>query len=122
MKKLIAFLFILFLIISTFSCNKSDERCETIYQDGGSMGVSIKSTESFEYNLRFLEHKTDVSIIQQPNHFKISLVENDAANQVFKYKYHPASNYIGRDSVAFQSKDCSTKTKVNTKIYFSVTN
>ena len=86
------------------------------------MGISIKSTESFEYNLWYHEHKTEVSIIQQPKHYEISEVENDVVNQEFIYKYKPASNYTGLDSVAFQSRDCATKTRVYTKFYISITN
>jgi hypothetical protein len=121
MKKNILLPAICYAAILTTSCKRS-KPCELIYNAGGSMIVVMQPSDSLISDLKLFQHTTNVVITQQAKHYQISLVENDAANQKFIFKYKPASNFLGLDSVAFSSEDCATKTSVKSKIGIVIRN
>jgi hypothetical protein len=86
---------IILVVAGSISCEDSSE---ITYKD--SMDVQLSKNQSYEYNTLIGGDEEGASISIQALHFEISeIVRDSTTNYMAIYRYKPAVDYVGKDSV-----------------------
>ena len=112
MKKY-CFILLSSLLFFTFSCSTSTD--SPIPDDA--IPVTLKNTESYNYNTGITGDEDGASIIVQAKHYEVSdIIRNVETNWEAVYKYKPRSGFIGTDYVELELSTGSDGTTPPTKI------
>jgi hypothetical protein len=83
------------MLIGCISCKDS-----SIITDEVSIDIQLSKNQSYEYNPLIGGDEDGLSISTQAIHFDISeIVRDSSTNYMAIYRYKPAMDYVGKDSV-----------------------
>ncbi|MGI8950402.1 MAG: hypothetical protein ACR2FN_02345 [Chitinophagaceae bacterium] len=80
------------------------------------INVTIKSNETYQYNLGAFGDEEGANITRQAQHYEISSLKRDSDFVTINYEYKPSLNYVGTDDVELKSARGSDGASANNKI------
>ncbi len=118
MVKLKLILASMLIIASCISCEDS-----SIITDEDSIDIQLSKNQSYEYNTLIGGDEEGASISIQALHFEISeIVRDSTTNYMAIYRYKPAVDYVGKDSVEIKTSTGSDGASPPTHIEYITIN
>jgi hypothetical protein len=109
---------IILVVAGSISCEDSSEII-----DKDSMDIQLSKNQSYEYNTLIGGDEEGASISIQAKHFDISeIVRDSTTNYMAIYRYKPAMDYVGTDSVEIKTSTGSDGASPPTHIEYLTIN
>lgn len=94
---------ILTIILSILTLTQSCKKDESINSTTKTINVSIKSNQTYQYDLGGFGDEEGASISRQASHFQVSKTERVNYVKII-YTYTPTQNYVGTDEVELKAE------------------